>query len=173
VKHKPAIAAAAAVIAATAAAAALGAAAARAEPPSGGLFTPGKSVAGVRLGMTRAQVLGAWGTRHGVCRGCKESTWYFNERPFRPQGTGAVFEGGRVVHAFTVWQPEDWTTPAGLVLGDEGGAVGDAYGLLTERACPGYTALQLEEDRAWSVFYVYHDELWGFGLMKPGRSPCL
>jgi hypothetical protein len=160
-------------MAATAAAAAFVAAGARAEPSSGGLFTPGKSVAAVRLGMTRAQVLEAWGTRHGVCRDCRARTWYFNERPFRPQGTGVVFEDGRVVHAFTLWQPEGWTTPRGLALGDEGGAIGEAYGLLTERVCSGYTALLLEEDRAWSVFYVYHDELWGFGLMKPGRSPCL
>jgi hypothetical protein len=158
---------------ALASALALAAGSASAEPPSGGLFTPGKSVAGVRLGMTGVQVQGVWGARHGVCRDCREPTWYFNERPFQPQGTGVVFGGGRVVHAFTLWRPEGWTTPAGLELGAEGGAIGETYGLLTERACAGYAALVLEEQAAWSVFYVYDDELWGFGLMKPGRSPCL
>lgn len=146
---------------------------ARAEPPSGGLFRPGKSLAGVRIGMTATGVEGAWGARHGVCRSCRETTWYFNERPFRPEGTGVVLGGGRVVHAFTLWKPDGWTTPEGIELGDEGGAIGETYGLLAERSCAGYTALVLEEGAAWSVFYVYRDELWGFGLTKPGRSPCL
>lgn len=146
---------------------------AAAEPPSGGLFTPGRSLAGARLGMSQKQVEDVWGDRHGVCRGCREPTWYFNERPFQPEGTGAVFERGRLVHAFTVWQPDGWTTPQGLALGDQGGKIGETYGLAAERACAGYTALVLEEGAAWSVFYVYGDELWGFGLMKAGRSPCL
>jgi hypothetical protein len=146
---------------------------ASAEPPSGGLFTPGKSVAGVRLEMTKEQVTGAWGARHGVCRECVETTWYFNEQPFRPEGTGVVFEGSHVVHAFTLWQPEGWKTPEGLELGDQGGKIGETYGLLSERTCAGYTALVLEEGTAWSVFYVYDDGLWGFGLVMPGRSPCL
>lgn len=152
---------------------ALGVGRAAAEPPSGGLFLPGKALAGVRIGMEERGVLGVWGARHGVCRGCRETTWYFNERPFQPEGMGAVFEHGRVVHAVTLWQPEGWTTPAGLVLGDDGGRIGELYGLLAERACTGYTALVREEGDAWSVFYVYEDEVWGFGLLKPGRSPCL
>jgi len=123
--------------------------------------------------MTKAQVEDAWGARHGVCRDCAETTWYFNERPFQPEGTGAVFADGRVVHAFTVWQPEGWRTPAGLTLGDQGGKIGETYGLMTERACTGYTALLLDRGAVWSVFYVFDDELWGFALVKPGRSPCL
>jgi hypothetical protein len=123
--------------------------------------------------MTQKQVEHTWGARHGVCRDCLETTWYFNERPFRPEGTGAVFERGRLVHAFTVWQPDGWTTPEGLELGDQGGRIGETYGLSSERACAGYTAVVLEEGVAWSVFYVYSGELWGFGLIKPGRSPCL
>jgi hypothetical protein len=143
------------------------------EPPAGGLFVPGRSVAAVELGMTRAQVLDTWGQRHGVCRDCPEPTWYFNERPFRPQGMGVVFAGGRVEHAFTLWQPDGWTTPEGLELGAPGGDVGGTYGELTERSCAGYTALVRAGGRADSVFYVYEDELWGFGLVTPGRSPCL
>jgi hypothetical protein len=146
---------------------------ARAEPPSGGLFTPSTSLAGARVGMTTADVVAVWGARHGVCRECPETTWYFNERPFRPEGTGAVFERGRLVHAFTVWQPDGWTTPEGLELGGEGGKIGETYGLLTEHACAGYTALVLEEGAAWSVFYVHEDDVWGFGLTEPRRSPCL
>jgi hypothetical protein len=146
---------------------------AAAEPPAGGLFVPGESVAAVRLGMTKAQVLATWGERHGVCRACTRTTWYFNERPFRPQGTGVVFERGRVVHAFTLWQPDGWTTPEGLELGAPGGSVDEAYGELGERACARYTALVRPATGAESVFYVYEDEVWGFGLMRPGANPCL
>lgn len=146
---------------------------AAAEPPGGGLFVPGRSLAGVRLGMTTAQVLATWGERHGVCRDCRRPTWYFNERPFRPQGTGVVFERGRVVHAFTVWKPAGWRTSEGLVLGDPGGDVGAEYGELTERRCAGYAALVRDDPSSPSVFYVYEDSLWGFGLTRPGANPCL
>jgi hypothetical protein len=30
-----------------------------------------------------------------------------------------------------------------------------------------------DEEGARSVFYVYQDEVWGFGLIAPDRSPCL
>jgi hypothetical protein len=176
VKHKlglGAVVAAAVAGSAGVAALALAAAPAAAEPPVGGLFVPGRSVAGVELGMTRAGVLATWGRRHGVCRDCDERTWYFNEVPFRPQGTGVVFEDGRVAHAFTVWKPEGWTTPEGLELGAPGGEIGETYGELTERRCPGYLALVRDGSRADTAFYVYEDELWGFGLVRPGRSPCL
>ncbi|MGH3030541.1 MAG: hypothetical protein ACRDNE_07205 [Gaiellaceae bacterium] len=142
-------------------------------PSAGGQFVPGESMAAVELGMTRADVLDAWGRRHGVCRDCAVETWYFNERPFHPQGVGAVFERGRVVHAFTLWQPEGWATPEGLKLGAPAGEIGATYGELDERSCRGYSALVRDEGDAQSVFYAYEDEVWGFGLVRPARSPCL
>jgi hypothetical protein len=146
---------------------------AAAEPPTGGTFTPGESLAGMRLGLTPAEVLATWGQRHGVCTGCPEPTWYFNERPFQPQGAGVVFAGGRVVHAFTVWQPEGWTTPEGLELGGAAGDIGATYGELAQEDCGDYLALVRDEPSAASAFYVHDDEVWGFGLYEPGRSPCL
>jgi len=146
---------------------------ASAEPPTGGTFTPGESLAGVRLGMTRTDVVETWGQRHGVCRECVETTWYFNERPFQPEGAGVVFADGRVVHAFTVWQPEGWETPEGLALADPAGDIGATYGELEEQDCGHYSALVREEPSSRTAFYVYEDEVWGFGLLTPGRSPCL
>jgi hypothetical protein len=146
---------------------------AAAEPPTGGTFTPGSSLAGVELGMTRAEVLETWGPRHGECRNCRQTTWYFNENPFQPEGAGVVFRGGRVVHAFTVWKPEGWSTPEGLELGQQAGEIGATYGELAEEDCAGYVALVREDATATSAFYVYDDQVWGFGLLVPGRSPCL
>jgi len=163
------------VIAAAVAAAAglLLAVPAAAEPPTSGAFRPGESLAGMRLGLAPDEVLATWGERHGVCTACPERTWYFNERPFQPQGAGVVFAEGRVVHAFTVWQPEGWSTPEGLELGAPAGEIGETYGELAQEDCGDYLALVREGPSATSAFYVHEDEVWGFGLYEPGRSPCL
>src|SRR5206468_2481751 len=65
---------------AVAAAALAVASAAAAAPPRAGLFVPGVSLGGLRIGMTPARVRGAWGSGYGVCRGCADLTWYFNYR---------------------------------------------------------------------------------------------
>jgi hypothetical protein len=144
-----------------------------AAPPSGGLLVPGQSLGGVRLGAAEADVLKAWGPRHGVCRDCPKLTWYFNSIPFSPQGTGVVFRHGRAYLLFTVWQPAGWHTPKGLRVGASVADVALDYRTLHERRCRGYQALVLPGGGAQTVFYVYHDALWGFGLMRPGAQPCL
>ena len=123
--------------------------------------------------MTKAQVLHAWGKRHGVCRDCARMTWYFNDRPFAPEGAGVVFARGRVAHVFTVWRPPGWRTSDGLTLGAPAERIGSAYVVLEEVSCTGYTALVAAIAGARSVFYVYRGKLWGFGLMRPDSSPCL
>jgi hypothetical protein len=142
-------------------------------PPRTGFLDPGKSVGGVSLGMTQSQVLATWGKRHGVCKDCVDPTWYFNYRPFEPQGTGVVFDHGKVVHAFTVWRPVGWKTPQGLFLGADASDVARIYGSLDKRECTSYDALLLPDKKATSVFYVFRDKVWGFGLIKPNASPCL
>jgi hypothetical protein len=142
-------------------------------PPQRGELVPGKSLGGVRLGMTPAGVLAAWGARHGVCRDCERETWYFNYQAFRPQGAGVVFEKNRVVQAFTVWRPTGWKTPEGLELGADGSDVARTYGSLDKRECVSYDALLLPAKRVTSIFYVFRNKVWGFGLMKPDASPCL
>jgi hypothetical protein len=144
-----------------------------AAPPRQAEFVPGRLLAGVRLGMTPAQVLQAWGKRHGVCRTCVDRTWYFNYRPFTPEGAGVVFRRGRVVHVFTVWRPSGWKTPEGLVLGAPASDVSRMYGSLDRRPCTSYHALLRPGKRVESVFYVFRDKLWGFGLILKNASPCL
>ena len=141
--------------------------------PVAKVFPPMEELDRVRLGMAPAEVEGVWGKEHGVCRGCERRTWYFNARPFEPQGTAVAFERGRVVHAYTVWQPSGWRTPEGLSLGDQEGRVHDLYGPLREEACDGYLVLVLSDGRVDSVFYVYRDSVWGFGLKRPRISACV
>jgi hypothetical protein len=142
-------------------------------PPKGGEFTPGRELGGVKLGMTKQEVLAVWGKRHGVCRSCPRETWYFNYRPFEPEGAGVVFERGRVVHVFTVWQPSGWRTPQGLELGDPSFEASRVYGSLDRRQCTLYHAFVLPGRRAQSIFYVFEDQIWGFGLTEREASPCL
>jgi hypothetical protein len=144
-----------------------------AAPPDPGRFELGESLGGVRIGMTGGDVLKAWGARHGVCRSCPDKTWYFNYTPFTPQGAGVVFQEGRVMHVFTVWRPSGWRTPEGLALGAPASDVSRIYGSLDRRTCTGYYALLKPEKRAVSVFYVFRDKVWGFGLTMPNASPCL
>ena len=146
---------------------------ASAAAPAQGVFVPGKSLGGVSLGMTKKQVLAQWGKRHGVCKSCPNETWYFNYDPFVPQGVGVVFDGGRAAHLFTVWQPSGWRTADGLALGAPASDVSRIYGSLDRRQCSLYYALLEPEKRAQSVFYVFREKVWGFGLTRPNASPCL
>jgi hypothetical protein len=141
--------------------------------PERGLFVPGESLGGVRIGMTKAAVVDAWGNRHGVCRSCPHETWYFNYKPFLPEGVGVVFERGRVTHVFTVWQPEGWRTSEGLRIGEPAAEIARTYGPLDRRRCVGYEALVQPGLRAQTAYYVFENEVWGFGLTVPDASPCL
>jgi hypothetical protein len=144
-----------------------------AAPPPRGVFAPGESLGGLRLGMTKAQVRAAWGTDFGRCRNCARETWYFNYRPFTPQGAGVVFQRGRAYHVFTLWQPAGWRTTKGLTLGALEGQVTQAYGTLQRRSCRDYDALVLRSPEAQNLFYIHEGVLWGFGLTRPESDPCL
>ena len=154
-------------------AAALALTPAAAAPPAPGVFVPGETLAGIALGMTKADVLRLWGARHGVCPDCARPTWYFNYRPFQPEGAGVVFRRNRVAHVFTVWRPRDWRTADGLTLGAAEAEISRANGVADEQDCDGYRALVSPGRSALTVFYVYRERLWGFGLVRPDASPCL
>lgn len=144
-----------------------------AVPPERGMLVPGESLGGVEIGMTKAQVTRRWGERYGVCQNCGRTTWYFNYRPFLPQGTGVVFERGAVAHVFTLWQPDGWRTSEGLRLDAPAADIPRTYGPLDRRRCVRYYALVESAQRAQTVYYVFENEVWGFGLTVPDASPCL
>ena len=146
--------------------------AAAAAPPRSGVLAPGEKLGGVRLGATPAAVRAAWGRRHGVCRGCREPTWYFNYRPFAPQGAGVTFRRGRAAALFTLWSPPGWRTTSGIRLGDDVARVTRQHGALLRTECGGYYALTLGHGRVRTDFYVVGGTLWGFGLRRPALPPC-
>lgn len=145
---------------------------AEAAPPAEGVVVPGRSFAGVRLGMTGQEVLSMWGTRHGVCRACRRTTWYFNLERFAPEGAGVELRKGRVVAAFTLWKPSGWRTREGLVLGETTPRITEVYGPLTKVECGRYYALTIPHGRTVTALYVADDRLWGFGLMRQDVPVC-
>jgi hypothetical protein len=123
--------------------------------------------------MSPAQVQHAWGTRYGRCRSCRRTTWYFNYRRFHPAGATVEFTRGRVSAVSTLWSPPGWRTRDGrLRLGATGTAVNARYGTLVSIDCGTYRALILTRGNVTTSFYLYNDKLWGFGLQRPGASPC-
>lgn len=131
--------------------------------PAAAAFVPGRSLGGVRLGEPAAQVRKQLGSDYGVCRGCATPTWYFTYRRFDDRGLGVELTAGRVSAVYTLWQPPGWHAGT-LRLGDPQARIGPAITV----ACSGYDALV----RGTSVYYVVNGNLWGFGLVPKGRSPC-
>ena len=56
--------------------------------------------------------------------------------------------------------------PHGLFLAADASDVARIYGSLDKRQCAGYEALLLPGKKVTSVFYVFQDKVWGFGLMN-------
>jgi hypothetical protein len=145
---------------------------ASAAPPRVGLVVPGRTLGGLLLGATKSQVKAAWGTRHGVCRDCRTSTWYFNYRRFEPQGAGVTFRRGRAVALFTLWSPPDWRTNRGLAIGEPAARVADVYGAPLRTPCTNYYALTIPSKRSTTAIYVFDDQVWGFALLARGQRVC-
>lgn len=132
--------------------------------PVAATFVPGRSLAGVRLGDTAAAVRAHLGRDYGLCRGCATTTWYFTYRRFDDKGLAVELTRGRVSAVYTLWQPDGWQTTGGLTLGAPQAQVPHAIAV----TCSGYEAFV----SGTSVYYVVNGSLWGFGLVRRGRSPC-
>jgi hypothetical protein len=148
------------------------AAPAAAGPPSAGVLVPGRTLGGIALGATKAEVERRWGRAYGVCRGCAHETWYFNQYAFRPQGAGVELRNGRVAAVFTLYQPLAWRTTKDLRIGEPALRITTVYGALVRKECAGYYVLVLPGPRATTAFYVLDDRLWAFGLSRPGLPLC-
>ena len=140
--------------------------------PTRGELVPARSLGGLQLGATKAEVRAAWGVRFGRCRSCSRETWYFNFRRFDPKGLAVEFRGGRASALFTLWQPAGWRTREGLRLGEHAARVTEVYGALARQSCGSYDALTLPGRGAVTAFYVAGDRLWAFGLLEPRSAIC-
>jgi hypothetical protein len=147
--------------------------AAAAAPPRKGLFVPGKSLGGLRLRMTPAQVRAAWGSDFGRCRGCAQPTWYYTYRRYHSHGAAVQFRRGRVDAVFTLWAPSGWKTTKGLYIGDNVDRVPGLYGTLASASCPGnYQALTMPTPGGVNALYVVNEKIFGFALLSFRASVC-
>jgi hypothetical protein len=169
---RPAVVLAASLVAALAAAAAGSAATPAGSPPLHGVLVPGVSLGGIRLGMTAPRVRSALGSGFGRCAGCAWETWYYNFRPFSPEGLGVEFQHGRVSAVFTLWSPPGWRTTAGLTTGDPEARVRAAFPGLGFRACDSYNELVRDAPGSATAFMIVGGKLWGFILAAPRALLC-
>jgi len=139
--------------------------------PQHGALVPSRSLGGVSLGMTQADVQHVWGKTFGRCKDCERETWYFNYEKFHPEGAAVRFRGGRVDAVWTLWKPPGWHVGK-LQLGAPSAALAARLGALVTIPCGSYEARIQTRRSVMTVFYVYADQLWGFGLSRPGGSPC-
>jgi hypothetical protein len=139
--------------------------------PRIGVFLPGRSLGGIRLGETKGAVRATLGS-HGVCIGCATSTWYFNYEPFNQRGLAVEFTGGRVSAVYTLWQPPGWRAAKGLRLGVVDAQLTTSTGPLVSVVCAGYDARVADGPKARSVYYIVQGKLWGFGLLRVRANPC-
>lgn len=139
--------------------------------PHAGLFAPGRSLGGVRLGEPAAQVRTTLGA-HGVCDRCTATTWYFTYAKFTQPGLAVEMRAGRVSAVYTIWQPPGWHTASGLRFGAVEGQVTKLEGPLAPVQCPGYTALVRDTGTVRDAYYIVDGKLWGFGLLPAQSSPC-
>ena len=146
---------------------------ATAGPPDEGVLVPGVSLGGAHLGWTTAQVEALWGRAEGHCRSCRRDTLYFNRYAFKPQGVGVELVRGRVRAIFTLWAPPAWHTSLGVRIGEPLIRVEATYPGTIHTPCTGYDAYALLASKAQSVIYVSDGKVWGFGLLRPGRSVCI
>jgi hypothetical protein len=141
--------------------------------PKAGVLVPGRSLGGVRLGETAAQVRASLGRFFGVCASCTRTTWYFTYARWEQRGLAVELDGGdRVSAVYTLWQPPGWRTLGGLRLGAAESQVTRRIGSLVPIACRSYDALVRDVQAARTVYYVVSGKLWGFGLMAARADPC-
>jgi hypothetical protein len=146
---------------------------AMASSPEAGVLVPGRSLGGVRVGWTAAQVERVWGPVFGRCRNCPRETRYFNRVAFRPEGAGVTLRHGRVSAVFTLWAPRAWHTDRGLYVGEPEWRVRATYGATRRVRCDGYDALVLRERRpVRTAVYVVDGDVWGFGLGLRSEPIC-
>ena len=141
-----------------------------AAPPNAGVLVPGRSLGGVELGMSKAEVERRWGRAYGVCGGCPTETWYFNYFAFQPRGAGVELQraGGGRLHDLPA---PGWRTTQGLVLGDSVARITSVYGALAPRVR--YLLRPVMPGRSvTTAFYALEDQLWAFGLFRPGLPLC-
>ena len=140
--------------------------------PSRGLFIPGVSLAGVKIGDTMTRVKAVWGPRYKTCPYCTDVTWLFEYRSGEPLGAAARFENKRVVAVFTLGSPAGWKTDKGLKMGDGIASVYTFFPNNGFKRCIGFDAVTARTGNVTSAFYSAAGVIYGFAMVIPSMTVC-
>ena len=120
---------------------------AAAAPPAAGVLVPGRSLGGLELGATKAEVERSWGRAYGVCRNCVRETWYFNYYAFQPRGAGVEWRDGGRSACSRSSSRSGGGRRRGSKLNDPAARITGMYGPLSALGCGSYSVLTLDDER--------------------------
>ena len=141
--------------------------------PVRGVFIPGKSLAGISIGMTQAQVRALWGNKFKVCAQCTSLTWNYIYPFGEPLGAAVKFDKSKkVVALYTLGSPAGWHTAEGLIVGEEVDKVNTLYGKTGWTACIGYGAMTLQKGAINTAVYTTGAVVYGFAMTANKEPIC-
>lgn len=152
--------------------------------PKQGVLVIGKSLAGVQLGHTQAQVRQRWGSKYDLCpkETCKDPTWLYFLAPgsIAPGvdpvhgvvGAAVRFRNNKAVAVFTLGATLGWKTTEGLKVADPSSRVSELYGEPVYKNCIGYQAYSLRGGANVTSIYLTSGVVYGFALTIPGLTVC-
>ncbi len=156
--------------------------------PQHGIFVVDKTLAGVGLGYTQAQVKQHWGSQYTLCTAlplcsAKAPVWLFLPPIGEPLGVGVRFRNGKTVAVFTLGTPGvnplstgglgGWKTKEGLSMFDPVSAIYSLYpAAAISTSCVLYEALSMRAGGVTSSFYISSGTVYGFALTASHEPIC-
>jgi hypothetical protein len=145
--------------------------------PTRGIFVPGVSLAGVKLGFTQARVKAALGSNYRLCTIansslCKEPLWLYEYQRGEPLGVAVRFHNKIVTAVFTLGAIQGWKTSEGLKMYDPVSNIYSLYETPIYSKCIGFEAFSMKKGGSLSSFYTASGVVYGFALTAPGEAIC-
>jgi hypothetical protein len=156
--------------------------------PAHGIFVVGKTLAGVGLGYTQAQVKAHWGEGYTVCSAkplcsAAQPVWLFEYHFGEPLGVAVRFLNGKTVAVFTLGAVGvnslsaggggGWKTAEGLKITDPVSNITSFYtGATIYTTCLFYDAISMRQAGVTSSFYTASGTVYGFALSARNQPIC-
>jgi hypothetical protein len=145
--------------------------------PTRGVFKPGVSLAGVKLGDSMTRVKTVLGTNYTLCtvansKLCREPVWLYEYTRGEPLGVATKFHKGKVTAIFTLGAIAGWKTAEGLKMGDPVSNIYNLYETPVYTKCIGFEALSMKKGTVTTSFYTASGVVYGFALTAPTEAIC-
>jgi hypothetical protein len=141
--------------------------------PTRGKVVPGKTIGGIAIGMTEAEVQTIWGRNHVLGPGTRgsQTVWLYEYRGAEPLGAAVKFVNDKVVAVFTLGSPAGWGL-TGAMMGDPVSNVYNLFGSTGQANCIGYAALTVRIGSSTTSFYSASGVIYGYALTAPSQPAC-